>query len=451
MKAGLILCLFTALTCAARGAAEPPPAPSQAIAPRAHEPAAPSPSSAAPSHFELSPAQRAKAVAYAQAMDAVYFGGVALSLLIYLLFWQARFGVALRRLAERISHRLAVQCLIVTPLLLAGGTAIAWPLDFYAGFVLERRFGLSSESFGVWMRDWGESFFVTLIVAVFVTWVFYAIVRRSPKRWWFHFWLAMLPAALFVMLVEPWVIEPMFYKFHPLDQTHPELTAKIEALLRHADLHIPRSRILEMKASSKTREIDAYVSGFGPSKRLVIWDTALASLTTNELLLVVGHEVGHYVLHHVLKEFALIELVTLCYFFVGFWMFRFLIRRWGKRTGVKGESDLASLPLALLVLILLTFLSDPVVNAISRHYEHQADQFALEVTYGVVRNPNADEARAFQVLGERDLSAPDPSAFIRFWLYSHPPINARIHFAATYKPWAEGKPMEFVHPRPAPK
>jgi Zn-dependent protease with chaperone function len=87
------------------------------------------------------------------------------------------------------------------------------------------------------------------------------------------------------------------------------------------------------------------------------------------------------------------------------------------------------------------------VNGISRHYEHQADQFGLEVAYGIVADPNAAEARAFQVLGEDDLADPDPDPFIKFWLYTHPPLDERIHFANAYKPWAEGKPLELL-PKP---
>ena len=84
------------------------------------------------------------------------------------------------------------------------------------------------------------------------------------------------------------------------------------------------------------------------------------------------------------------------------------------------------------------------MNGISRHYEHQADQFGLEVAYGIVPDPNAAEAHALQILGEVDLADPDPNPFIKFWLYTHPPLDERIRFAATYKPWAEGKPMELL-------
>ena len=444
MAIGRTLFFATLLTALAggmaRGAAQSTP---QASPPSATQPLTTS-ASTFPQRYELSPPQRAKAIAYSDARYAIYFTDVALSLLIFFLFWQNRFGVALRDLARRASPRLSLQCLIAVSLLLAAAGLIEFPLDFYSGFIIEHRFGLSTESMGVWLADWTKGFFLTLIAAVFVTWVFYAIVRRSPRRWWFYFWLATIPATLFVIFLEPYVIEPMFYKFTRLEQTQPALTARIEDVLHHARLNIPPAHIFEMDAGAKTTELNAYVSGFGPSLRVVVWDTSIAKFTPDELLLVVGHEVGHYVLHHIVKGFVGGELITFGFFILGFWMIRFSVRRWGERTGMEGEGDLASLPLMMLIVTFLSFLSSPAANALSRHLEHQADQFGLEVSYGIVPDPNAAEARALEVLGEQDLSDPDPSPFIKFWLYSHPPLDERIRFAVSYKPWAQGKPMELL-------
>jgi Zn-dependent protease with chaperone function len=112
--------------------------------------------------------------------------------------------------------------------------------------------------------------------------------------------------------------------------------------------------------------------------------------------------------------------------------------------GVDGVGDLASLPIVLLVLTVLVFVASPALNGISRHYEHQADQFGLEVAYGIVADPNTADVQSFQILGEEDLEDPDPNPFVRFWLYTHPPLEERIRFAASYRPWAEGKAPEFV-------
>jgi Zn-dependent protease with chaperone function len=164
----------------------------------------------------------------------------------------------------------------------------------------------------------------------------------------------------------------------------------------------------------------------------------------DELLLVLGHETGHYALYHIPKQIALDEAVALIFFLGGFFAVNWLVGRAGPRFGTEGLGDLASLPLVLVVLTFMVFLADPLVNGISRHYEHQADQFGLEVAYGIVPDVNAAEVNALEILGKVDLSDPEPNPFIKFWLYTHPPLDDRIHFAASYKPWAEGKPMELL-------
>lgn len=256
-----------------------------------------------------------------------------------------------------------------------------------------------------------------------------------------------VPLSLGLVLIQPVIIDPLFFKFTPLVQTEPALTARIEAMLHHAGLDIPTSRIFEMNASTKTNELNAYVNGVGSSKRVVVWDTTLRRLNPDETLLVLGHEIGHYVLGHVVKGFIYFELGALVAFGLGFVIVEWLVKRFGVGTGIEGVGDLASLPILLLVLTVLSFLSTPIYCGVSRRVEHQADQFGLEVAYGVVAEPNAAEARSLQILGEEDLEEPDPSPFIKFWLYTHPPLDERIRFAATYKPWAEGKPLELVHPR----
>jgi Zn-dependent protease with chaperone function len=354
----------------------------------------------------------------------------------------------LRNLADRVSCRLVVKCLVFVPPFMLAAALLNLPLEYYWGYRLERAFGLSTQTLGSWLADWTKGVGLYAIASIIAVWVFYAVVRRRPRRWWLYFWIATIPLELFVILIQPWVVEPLFYRFTPLAQTQPVFTGKIETMLGHAGLEIPASRIFEMNASTKTRTLNAYVSGLGASKRVVVWDTTLAALGPDETLLVLGHEVGHYVLHHIPKEFALIELVMLGLFYIGYRLIGLLVRRFGARTGVESEGDLASLPIAMLVLTLLGFFGSPLFNAISRHYEHQADQYGLEVAYSVVPDPNAAAVNAEQALGVTDLADPDPNRFIVFWLYTHPPIEDRIRFESTYHPWTEGQPLEFVHVSP---
>jgi Zn-dependent protease with chaperone function len=413
-------------------APRPVPAPSQV------QPASP------PTTYTLTPERRAKAIAYSRSLYFLYFLRTLLSIGIYLLLWRARIAVYFREWARQVSRRHLVQCLIFVPLFVAAAMLLNLPFDFYSGFVLEHRFGLSTQGLASWVSDWGKNLAIDAAIGVIVAWIFYTMVRRSPRHWWFYFWLASIPLVLIFILIEPYVIEPLFYKFTPLEKSQPALVERIEGMLKHASLSIPPARIYEMDASSRTNVLDAYVSGLGASKRVVVWDTTLKMMGEDEILLVLGHETGHYVLHHIPKEFTLDEAVALLFFFLGYFAVNRLVGRAGPRAGVEGIEDLASLPLVLVVLTLLVFLSSPIVNGISRYFEHQADQFGLEVAYGVVADPNAAEVQALQILGEEDLADPDPSPFIKFWLYTHPPLEERIRLASTYKPWGEGKPLELL-------
>ena len=343
------------------------PAPSPQAARPAPPPSQVQPASPPPTTYTLTPERRAQAIAYSRSLYILYFLGTLVSIGIYLLLWRARIAVTFREWARKVSRRHFVQCLIFVPLFVAAATLLNLPLDFYSGYVLEHRFGLSTQGLASWFGDWGKSLAVVAAMGVIVAWIFYTVVRRSPRRWWFYFWLASIPLVLAFILIEPYVIEPLFYKFTPLQKTQPALVERIEAMLKHAGLSIPPARIFEMDASSRTKEVDAYVSGLGASKRVVVWDTTLKTMGPDELLLVLGHETGHYVLHHIPKEFALDEAVALLFFFLGFFAVNWLVERVGPRSGIEGVGDLASLPLVLVVLTLLVFLSAPLVNGISRH------------------------------------------------------------------------------------
>jgi Zn-dependent protease with chaperone function len=452
----------------------PPAAPQPAATMESKATAGQQPAGAAQAeaHYVLTPEKRAKAIAYSRAQYLLYFAGMALSLAIYGFFWRIEFAVLLREWVRRVTARRFVQCVLFAPLFLAAVRVLTFPLDYYWGFTLEHRYDLSRQGFGSWMADWAKDLGLTAVAGIILVWVFYWLVRRSPRRWWLYFWFASIPITLAFILIEPYVVEPLFYRFTPLEKTQPALTDRIEKMLGHAGLAIPRARIYEMNASTKTRLVNAYVSGLGSSKRVVVWDTTLEKLNSDQTLLVLGHEAGHYVLHHIPKEFALDETLFLVLFYVGFVLIgRIVEREVGARhgvpvpevegvvgachgvpvRGVEGVGDLASLPIVLLVLTVLVFVASPALNGISRHYEHQADQFGLEVAYGTVADPNSADVHSFQILGEEDLEDPDPNPFVRFWLYTHPPLEERIRFAASYRPWAEGKPLEFVPTIPPPR
>src|SRR3989449_6164810 len=232
----------------------------------------------APRRYRLDPEKRKKAIAYSRDQYILYFVDFVLSISIYLLLWRTRTAAAFRDRARRLSRRHIAQCAIFVPLFAAAASLLRSPLDYYAGFALEHRFGLSTQSFASWLGDWAKNLAVTAVLGTLVVWIFYLVVRRAPRRWWFYFWLLTIPLALGFMLLEPFVIEPLFFKFTLLEKTRPALTARVEGMLDHAGLEVPPSRIFEMDASTKTKTLNAYVSGVGAGKRVVVWDNTTTSL-----------------------------------------------------------------------------------------------------------------------------------------------------------------------------
>ncbi|MBZ5552375.1 MAG: M48 family metallopeptidase [Acidobacteriia bacterium] len=394
--------------------------------------------------YTLTADQREKAIAYSRANYLLYFIGIAYSLALFYFLMRLQWPVQFARWAEgRGTRRRIFQVLIFAPLFLVTLQVMTFPVDYY-GEHLEKKFGLSVQSFGSWMLDWLKGLVLGVILGTFLIWILYGVIRRSPRRWWFYFWLATIPIAVFLIFLQPYVIEPLFYKFTPLQETQPKLTGRLLEVVGRAGLDIPESKMYEMNASTKVKALNAYVSGLGSSKRVVVWDTTINKMTPDEIAFVFGHEAGHYVLHHIPKLIALTLLVILVLFYLGYRLVNWAIPRWQDWSGVNRLEDWGSLTFLLLFITILSFVSNPLLNGISRHFEHQADIYGLEVTHGLVPDGPQNAARAFQILGEVDLGDPDPGEFIKVWLYGHPPVAERVAFALEYNPWGEGGRPQFV-------
>lgn len=393
--------------------------------------------------YSLSPEKYEKAISYSRAQYRLHFIGTAYSLLILLFILSRRFAPAFRDWAERVSRRRFIQAVVFVPLLLLTLDIFKLPLDIYQ-HKLSRQYEMSVQGWGSWLWDWSKGELIEFLIASLLAYILYGVIRRSPRRWWLYFGLASLPILVFLLFISPVVIDPLFNKFDPLQSTQPLLVAEIEKVVNHAGLEIPPERIFEMKASEKVNAVDAYVTGFGASKRVVVWDTTIAKMSSSQTLFVVGHEMGHYVLGHISKGIAfagalIILLLLLVHFAVGKTLSR-KDRQWA----IRGLVDWASLPALLLFFYLFLFLAEPAYNSFSRYQEHQADVYGLEVTHGIVPDSSATAAEAFQTLGEVDLADPSPSRFIKVWLYSHPPLGERLAFAREYDPWSKGQPPMFV-------
>jgi STE24 endopeptidase len=403
----------------------------------------PAPSQGKTEQYTLSEDRYEKAVAYSRAGYTLYFVEYFLSFLTLILLLRLGWAAKIRDFAERVTDKRWLQGFVFVPLLFLACDVVELPVRVY-WHALSLRYEQSVQHWGSWFLDWTKEEFIGVVFALVLALILFAAMRHSPRRWWLYFWLATLPIALGVIFLVPWVIDPLFNKFEPLDRQHPELVTQIQKLTEHAGVPIPRDRIFLMRASEKTNEVNAYVTGLGASKRVVIWDTTIQKTSNNETLFIIGHELGHYVLGHVWKGFLCLAAGLFIAFYLIFRGLHWSLDKWGRDWRILGTDDWACLAAFLLLFQIAMFVSAPVSNGISRMQEHAADVYGLELIHGVVPNSEQVAAHTFQILGEIDLADPNPSAFIRFWLYSHPPVAERLVFAHTYDPWSKGESPKYV-------
>lgn len=435
----LLTCLSVSCPFARGQAAPPPPPQTSTEAPTPQE----NSTSSTPEAFRPSQALQDKAVSLARKEYPLYFIAVAWNFLLLIALLRWGLIARLRDLAERASSRLLVQALVFIPALVLLLALLRFPVAI-AYHWLAVHYGLSVQAWGSWLWDWtkGRALFVALAYVVGI--ILVGVLRWKPRSWWFYLWSALAPLGIFLIFLAPWLLDPIFNTFEPLSKTQPQLAASIATLSDRAGVPIPAERMFLMKASAKSNEVNAYVTGFGASKRVVVWDTTIQKMPADEVLFIAGHELGHYVLGHVWKGLLLfvVGLFFGCYLLQ--LLFGWILRRWGSAWDVRRRYDWVAVTALLLLFYAMDFLSEPLDNAISRAIEHQADVYALEITHGLLPHPKEVAARSFLRLGEIDLADPDPPAFITFWLYSHPPIADRVKFAREYDPWSQGQPPQYV-------
>jgi Zn-dependent protease with chaperone function len=385
----------------------------------------------------LPPAKLAQAIALSHWRTALDFGSTAWLLCTLRLLVGHRAGAGVARLAARVSARPWVQGLVVVPVWCAIVMAIEMPMALL-GHHISLKFGLSIESWAAWGLDWLKSTLLTLLLAVVALGILYALMRRSPRRWWVWFWIFTVAAEVVLTFAAPLVIDPLFNHFTPLADTNPALVDQLERVAARGGLSIPRDRIFLMDASTRVTGANAYVTGLGASKRIVVWDTTIRIESPNEILFTYGHEQGHYVLHHVAKGLAWSVLVIFIFYWIAFRLTRWFVHRRGSRWGIHSVESWSSLGLVLLLAYALNFLAQPIANGISRNIEHQADVYGQEVIHGLVPDPQATTISSFCSDAVVWLDDPNPNPFVEFWTYSHPSTEERAQFAAHYDPWAPG-------------
>jgi STE24 endopeptidase len=410
--------------------ASPPPASSQALLPLGPIPVA---AAAAAPAFDPAAATRAyldtvPADAHARS-DAYFEGGywlilvgflatAAISVLLLHFGWSAK----MRDRARRISPARFVQSLVYWLQYLLVTTVLGFPLAVYTDFVREHSYGLSNMTFGAWLGDQAKGLAVGLVFGSLLVPILYAVVARAKQTWWLWGALVSLAFAAFAGMIAPVYIAPLFNHYVPL--ANQEVRAPILSLARANG--IAATEVWEFDASRQSNRVSANVSGLFGTERISLNDNLLKRCSLPEIEAVMGHEMGHYVLNHVVKGLVDIGIViVLAFAFVRF-AFERLRARFADRWKVEGIDDPAGLPLAVLLVAAYFFVMTPVLNTMTRTAEAEADIFGLNAS----RQPDGMAQVALKLGEYRKL---EPGALEEFIFFDHPSGRARIFMAMRWK------------------
>ena len=371
---------------------------------------------------KMPPAQRARS-------DAYFEGGYWLILWDFLVtvvgMWvllHFRWSARMRNLAERITGFRALQTALYWIQFVIVAFVLTFPMTMYEGYFREHKYGLLNQTFGPWMRDQAVGLAVGLILGAILVVPLFGLVRRLGTSWWVWGAALMIVFFAFVSLIAPVYISPLFNQYKKLED--PRIKDPILSMARANG--IPATDVYEFDASKQSNRVSANVSGFGSTQRISLNDNLLKRCTLAEIETTMGHEMGHYVLNHAYKGLVMIGVVIVIGFAFLNWGIRSALARRGTQWDIRGITDVAVLPLAVIVFSFYFFLMTPLTNTISRSMEYEADMYGLNAA----RQPDG-EANVDLMLGEyRKL---DPGAIAEVVFFDHPSGRTRITAAMRWK------------------
>lgn len=364
-----------------------------------------------------------KAIRYQKAKHTLFFLDQGYTLILLVLFLFVGISAYLRRQIEKFTRKRFWVVAFYTILFLILAFVFGFPSSYY-GYSLEQKFGLSNQNFSQWFGEQLKGLLVIAIIAILVVEGVYLALKKSPRRWWIYVSVVFVLFTVVLVNLAPVLIMPLFNKFTPLPKG--ELRDKLIALSQKAN--VPVEDIFTMDMSKQTKEANAMFTGMGNTKRIVLGDNLANEYTPDEIEVVIAHEMGHNLLHHVWKMILFSSIITAIGFLIIHLCAGGIISKYRDRLKIENMADVASLPLFFLIFSIYGIITMPVMPTYSRHMEKQADKFALDITHNKEAFISAMSKLAYD-----NLSDPNPSPVIEFLLYDHPPISKRIKFAEEYK------------------
>ena len=344
------------------------------------------------------------------------------SVVVALLLLNLRWSARMRDLAERVTRFKPVHTFVYWLQYLVLITILGFPLTVYEGYFREHKYGLATQTFGPWMGDQMKGLGVNLVLGGLLAMLLFGIVRRLPRTWWI--WGAVVANLflIFVALIAPVYIFPIFNKVTRLDDL--KIVDPILSMARANG--ISAKDVYEIDASRQTTRMSANVSGFANTMRITLNDNLLRRGSPEEIEAVMGHEMGHYVMNHIYKGIMFNLIETVLAFVYLYWGLGWALQRWGEKWQIRGVGDTAVLPLVVLLVSIFSFVFTPLDNTFTRTQEHEADMYGLNTS----RQPDGFAQAAIH-LGEYRKMSPGP---VEEWIFfDHPSGRNRIYDAMRWK------------------
>lgn len=294
-----------------------------------------------------------------------------------------------------------------------GFAAFTFPLSFYEEHTLEHRYGLSRQTFSGWLWDYTKGLILELLLALIFFEILYALLRWTPHNWWLFATAFYVVFSVGLSAIAPVLIMPLFHKFEPLD--NPALVSRVIDFAQRAGLKV--TGVFRWGLAEKTSTANAALAGLGRTRRIILGDTLLTGYSTDEILAVLAHELGHQ-RHHDLTRLLIVGTALAG---LGFWLLHLVLETLAELAGLAGAADIAGFPLLVFCLFLFSLVTMPLVNGYSRRREYAADAYAV-ATLGSA----APLTSALEKLAQQNLDDREPAAWIEFLLHSHPSIARRV-------------------------
>jgi len=321
-----------------------------------------------------------------------------------------------------LSHSFIISGMLFFIILALVQTLIEIPFSFYDTFTIESRYGFNTTTKRLWLTDLFKSTLISLLILSIMVSAALGLIKWSSGFWWLWLWGFFVVFSIFLMYIAPYVIEPLFFKFSPIEEK--SLEDKIMEMMEKAKVKV--SRVVQVDASRRSHHSNAYFSGIGRVKKIVLFDTLLKQMTQEEIIAVLAHELGHWKKGHIRKKLIMIETVSLLSFYLAYHLLA-----WGGLPGLLNLTQL-SLPAQFVILMflgsLVVFPLTPLSSWLSRNHERQADQFGCELS----GDPEALASALIKLSGE-NLANLHPHPFYASFYYSHPPVIERVNWLKHYE------------------